>query len=199
MGFPILLRQHLYIEPGPCALAMELPQSWAKPLISRVVYEFIIQILCQFILLPEASFGLRVLSLPASVCMPVCLSVCPSVCLSVRPSVCLSVCLYVNHLLVRAVTRDPFKLGSPNFDQRCKRPWLRALLVCGLIDLDLQGQILLESPNLPHYDLVRTITHHPFKLGSPNLDQRCKIPWLRSLLFCGAIDLDLQGQIWLKK
>ena len=92
MGFPILLRQHLYIEPRPCALAMELPQSWAKPLISRVVYEFIIQILCQFILLPETSFGLRVLSLPASVCMPVCLSVCPSVCLSVRLSVCLSVC-----------------------------------------------------------------------------------------------------------
>ena len=30
--------------------------------------------------LPEASFGLRVLSLPASVCVCVCLSVCPSVC-----------------------------------------------------------------------------------------------------------------------
>ena len=29
---------------------------------------------------------------------------------------------------------------------------------------------------------VRAITHHPFKLGSPNLDQRCKTPWLRSLL-----------------
>ena len=43
--------------------------------------------------------------------------------------------------------------------------------------------------------LVRAITHHPFKLGSPNLDHRCKIPWLRSLLFWGVIDLDLQGQI----
>ena len=75
--------------------------------------------------LPEASFGLRVLSLPASVCV----------------SVCLSVRLCVNHLLVRALTRVPFKLGSPNLDQRCKRPWLRSLLFCGLIDLDLQGQI----------------------------------------------------------
>ena len=72
----------------------------------------------------EASFGLRVLSLPASVC------------------VCLSVCLSgVNHLLVRVITLDPFKLGSPNLDQRCKRPWLRSLLFCGLFDLDLQGQI----------------------------------------------------------
>ena len=55
--------------------------------------------------------------------------------------VCVSVCLCVNHLLVRAITWDPFKLGSPNLDQRCKRPWLKSLLFCGLIDLDLQGQI----------------------------------------------------------
>ena len=31
-------------------------------------------------------------------------------------------------------------------------------------------------------ELVRTITHRSFKLGSPNLDQRCKAPWFRSLL-----------------
>ena len=35
-----------------------------------------------FPFLPEASFGLRVLSLPASVCVCVCLSVCLSVCQS---------------------------------------------------------------------------------------------------------------------
>ena len=73
--------------------------------------------------LPEASFGLRVLSLPASVC------------------VCVSVWLCVNHLLVRAITRDLFKLGSPNLDQRCIRPWLRSLLFLGPIELDLQGPI----------------------------------------------------------
>ena len=43
--------------------------------------------------------------------------------------------------------------------------------------------------------LVRVITHHPFKLGSPNLDHRCKRPWLRSLSFWDVIGLDLQGQI----
>ena len=75
--------------------------------------------------LPEASFGLRVLSLPASVC------------LCIRPSVC--VC--GKHLLVRAITHHPFKLGSPNLDHRCKRPWLRSLLFLEVIDLDLQGQI----------------------------------------------------------
>ena len=34
-----------------------------------------------------------------------------------------------------------------------------------------------------NHKLIRTITHHPFQLGSPNLDQRCKRPSLRSLLF----------------
>ena len=43
--------------------------------------------------------------------------------------------------------------------------------------------------------LISMITRHLFKLGSPNLVHRSKTPWLRSLLFWGAIDLDLQGQI----
>ena len=42
--------------------------------------------------------------------------------------------------------------------------------------------------------LVRAITHYPFKRWSPNLNQRCKRPWWRSLLFCGTIDRDFQGQ-----
>ena len=46
--------------------------------------------------------------------------------------VCVSVCMCVNHLLVRAITRDPFKLWSPNLDQRCKRPWLRSLFWGGV-------------------------------------------------------------------
>ena len=29
-----------------------------------------------------------------------------------------------------------------------------------------------------------TITCHPFKLESPNVDQKCKTPWLRSLRYC---------------
>ena len=107
--------------------------------------------------------------------------------------VCVSVSLCVNHLLVRAITWDPFKLGSPNLKHRYKRPWLRSLLFWGVIDLHLQGQIYLQSQNLPHFELVRAITHHPFKLGPPNLDQRCKIPRLRSLLFWGLIELDMSN------
>ena len=46
-----------------------------------------------------------------------------------------------------------------------------------------------------NHQFVRTITCHPLKLQSPNLNHKCKTPWLRSLLFLGFIDLDLQGQI----
>ena len=60
-------------------------------------------------------------------------------CRCLRLCVCVSLC--VNHLLVRVITRDSFRLWSPNLDQRCKRPWLRSLLFWGTIDLDLQGQI----------------------------------------------------------
>ena len=61
----------------------------------------------KFLFLPEASFGLWVFSLPASVC--------------------LSVYVCINHLFVRTITHQLFKLGSPNLNHRCKTPWLRSL------------------------------------------------------------------------
>ena len=54
---------------------------------------------------------------------------------------CVYVCLCVNHEFVRAITLYPFKLESPNLEHKCKTPWLRTLLFCGVIDHDLQGQI----------------------------------------------------------
>ena len=129
--------------------------------------------------LPEASFGLRVLSLPASVCP------------------CVRVC--VNHGLVRTITHHSFKLESPNLEQRCKRPWLRSRLFLGMIDFDLQGQIELESQILPHFELVRPITHQPFKLESPNLDRKCILALLRSLLILDMIGFDLHLHFWILK
>ena len=38
-----------------------------------------------------------------------------------------------------------------------------------------------------NHKLVCVITHHPFKLGPPNLNQRCKTLRLRSLLFWRAM------------
>ena len=106
-----------------------------------------------------------------------------SVCPSVRPC---------NHVLVRAITHYPFKLGSPNLDQSCQRPWLRSLLFCGTIDRDLQGQIELQNQNLPHFELVHAITHHQFKLQFPNMEQKCILALFRSLPILGLIEIDLQ-------
>ena len=41
-----------------------------------------------------------------------------------------------------------------------------------MIDCDLQGQIELQSQNLPHFELVHAITHHQLKLQFPNLEQK---------------------------
>ena len=128
--------------------------------------------------LPKASFGLRVLSLPASVC------------------VCVRPC--VNHELVRAITHHLFQLGSPNLDQRFERPWLRSLLFCGTIDRDHQGQIELQSQNLPHFELVHAITHHQLKLQFPILEQKCILALFRSLPISGLIESDLQFNFYFK-
>ena len=59
----------------------------------------------------------------------------------------------------------------------------------------VRPSVCLSDTFLPeaHFELVRVITRHLFKLGPRNLDQRCKIPWLRSLLFWGLIELDMSN------
>ena len=113
-------------------------------------------------------------------------------CRCLRVCVCVCVRVSVNHEFVRTITRQPFKLGSLNLDQRCPRSWLGALLFCGMIDLDLQGQIELQSQNLPHFELVHAITHHQLKLQFPHLEQKYILALFRSLSILGLIEIDLQ-------
>ena len=101
--------------------------------------------------LPEASFGLQVLSLPLSVCM------------------CVRLCMHQSC----ACPRD----NSSPIQARItkgKRPWSRSLLFCGAIDLDFQGQIELQSQNLPHFE------------------HKCILALFRSLPILGLIEIDLQ-------
>ena len=120
--------------------------------------------------LPEVIFTRGQFWPSGIVIAPVCVSV----------SVCVCVC--INHLLVRTITHQPLKLESPNLKHRCKTPWLRCLLFWGVIDLEIQGQIQLDSRILTHFELALTITCHPFKLESPNLDKKCILVQLRCLL-----------------
>ena len=52
--------------------------------------------------------------------------------------------------------------------------------------------ICVSIPLCVSHELVYKMTHDLFKLGSPNLPQRCKIPWF---VVWGPIDLDLHCQI----
>ena len=124
--------------------------------------------------LPLASFGLRVLLLPASVCVSMCLCVYQSL-----------ACPHDNSGTIQTrITKFGPKMQKTLF----------FFIVLGAVNLDLQGQIQLKSLTLPNFDLVHTIIRHMFKLRSPNLHQRCKIAWLRPLLFWVAIDLDLHSK-----
>ena len=103
---------------------------------------------------------------------------------------CVCMCVSVNHKFVRAITHQITK--SPNLDQICKRPWLRVLLFCGMIDCDLQGQIEPQNQNVSHFELVHAITHHQLKLQFLNLEQKCILALFRSLPILGLIEIDLQ-------
>ena len=106
--------------------------------------------------LPEASIGLRVLSLPVSV----------------RPSVT---------KFVRVITHHPFKLGSPNLDHRCKRPWLRSLLFWGVIDLWPSRSNLTSKSKFTQFwacsrDNSSPIQARATKFGPEVLNTLVKIP-----------------------
>ena len=50
-----------------------------------------------------------------------------------------------------------------------------------MVDHYLQGQIELQSQNLPHFEFVHAITHHQLKSQFPNLEQKCILALFRSL------------------
>ena len=62
-------------------------------------------------------------------------------CRYLRLFVCVSVCVCINHVLVRVITHHLFKLGSPNLDHWCKRPWLRSLLFWGRLTMTFKVKL----------------------------------------------------------
>ena len=97
--------------------------------------------------------------------------------------------------LVRVITHHALDLGSQNLHQMCITEPSRSLLKMVLIDLDLQGHLGLKRPKSAQNGLVTAITHHVYKLGSPNLRQTCILGPSRTLLKMVLIALDLQGHL----
>ena len=120
-----------------------------------------------FCFLLEAIFGPRVMSLPVSVC--------PCVRMCVYQS---RACPHDNSSLVEAkITKFRTRRAkSLSISTRGKfwPPGIVSACICPSV----------------HHQFVYAITYNLFKLGTLNLDHRCKRPWLRSLLFLGVIDLD---------
>ena len=96
-------------------------------------------------------------------------------CYRLRLCVCQSVCQPL------ACPRDnsgPVQARMAKFGPKLQNTLVKIPIVLGG---NWPCQIKLKSQNLPHFEFVHTITHYPFKLGSPNLDQMWKIAWLISL------------------
>ena len=108
-------------------------------------------------ILPEANLGLRVLSLPVSVCMGVCVSVYQS----------------------RVYPCDkswPIQARIAWFGPKVQNTFGRQSTLTFKVKINFKIKSL---------KFVQTITHHPLKLEY-NSDLKCKTTWLRLLLFGGG-------------
>ena len=113
-------------------------------------------------------------------------------CRCLRLCVCVSVCLSVCQSL--ACLHDnsgPVQGRIAKFGPTMQKTLVKVPLVLGGNWPWPSRSNSTSESEFPHFELVWTITHNPFKQGSPNLDQMWKIAWWRSLLFWVANDLDL--------
>ena len=134
------------------------------------------------LLLPEASFGLRVLSLPASVC--------PCVRVSVNPGLSQWACPHDE--------LSPVQVRITIFGSYIHK-WLRSILFCGVgrvVDLDLQGQIYNNSKFNPFW----ACPHHnssPVQARITKFGSEVQNSLVKILILLGGDWpwVDLQGQI----
>ena len=96
--------------------------------------------------------------------------------------------------LVRAITFEEMKLGSPNLTNRRITDISRIGLYMTKFDLDLQGH-LGSKVKIGKNGLVRVVKYEGLKLGSPNLANRCILGRSRRGLYMTEFDLDLQGHL----
>ena len=121
---------------------------------------------------------------------------CRCLCQCVCVRVCLSLC---QSLACPRDNSEPVQARIAKFGPKMQKTLVNVPIVLGSNRHWTSRSNLTSKSEFTPFELVRTINHYPFKLGSLNLDQRSKIAWWRSLLFWMAIDLDLQGQIWFKQ
>ena len=120
-------------------------------------------------------------------------------CLSL--AMCVYICLheYIFSIFVRVITHHPVQARITKFGPGVHNNLVEISIFSGVIDLDLQDQIELQSQNLPYFELVHAVSHHhQVELEPPILCKRCETPWLSSLLFWGWLTLSGQIQLLFK-
>ena len=114
---------------------------------------------------------------------------------------CLGLCVCQSACQSLAYQQDnsgPVQARITKFGTKVQCNWVEVpIVLCSDRPWPSRSNLTLKPKFTPFW-ACPAITHNPFKLGSPNLDQICKLRWLRSVWFWRVIDLDLQGSNWLK-
>ena len=132
--------------------------------------------------LPEASFGLRVLSLPASVC--VCLSVCLSVCQSL------------------ACPRDnsgPVQARIAKFGPKMQKTLVKVPIVLGSNWPWPSRSNLTSKSEFTQFWACPDHNSLPIQARITKFGLEVENSLVKVAIVLVAIDLDLQGQIWFKQ
>ena len=114
----------------------------------------------------------------------------------VAGSVCMCVCLSVCQS--RACPLDnswPIQARITTFGPNVQNTLVKVIVLRGNGPWHSRSNITLKIKiyQILIFKFFCAITRHPFKLGSPNLDQSCKPTWLWSLLFWCSIPRPLHG------
>ena len=118
----------------------------------------------RMLILTEDSLGLRLSSLPASMCVCECVCVCQS----------------------QAFPCDnswPVQARLTKFEPKVKNTFVKSPYCLGgqsTMSFKVKFTSKVKFYPIQNLKFLRALTHHPFKPGSSNLDQRCKITnWVR--------------------
>ena len=112
-------------------------------------------------------------------------------CHCLRLWVCVSVCVCVFVYQSRACPPDnswPIQARITKFEPDMQNTLVEVPIVFG-DDRPWSSRSNLTWKS--HFELVHTITHQPFKLEPPNVDRKCILALLRSLLILDLIGFDL--------
>ena len=99
---------------------------------------------------------------------------------------CLRLCVSVSVPAWQSLACPCDNLGPDKFGLKVQNTLAKVPIVFGgqsTVIFKVKFDFKIKFDPILSFKFFNAIIHYPFKLRSPNLDQRCKTTWLRSLLF----------------